>query len=81
MTLATAILLTIITAATPLLIAGVFIAITFIGGENAQIILRLPRDMTLVFQGLLLFYILACDTLILYRLRPSPRRSQAGARA
>ncbi|MGY6550214.1 MAG: ABC transporter permease [Roseinatronobacter sp.] len=51
------------------LIAGVFIAITFIGGENAQIILRLPRDMTLVFQGLLLFYILACDTLILYRIR------------
>ena len=51
------------------LIAGVFIAITFIGGENAQIILRLPRDMTLVFQGMLLFYILACDTLILYRLR------------
>jgi simple sugar transport system permease protein len=59
------------------LIAGVFIAITFIGGENAQIILRLPRDMTLVFQGLLLFYILACDTLILYRLRPSPRRAAA----
>ena len=51
------------------LIAGIFIAITFIGGENAQIILRLPRDMTLVFQGMLLFYILACDTLILYRVK------------
>ncbi len=51
------------------LIAGVFIAITFIGGENAQIVLRLPRDMTLVFQGMLLFYILACDTLILYRVK------------
>ena len=59
------------------LIAGIFIAITFIGGENAQILLRLPRDMTLVFQGLLLFYILACDTLILYRLRLSPRRAEA----
>ncbi|MCC6006267.1 MAG: ABC transporter permease [Rhodobacteraceae bacterium] len=59
------------------LVAGLFIAITFIGGENAQIILRLPRDMTLVFQGLLLFYILACDTLVLYRLRPAPRRSTA----
>ena len=55
------------------LIAGVFIAVTFIGGENAQILLRLPRDMTLMFQGLLLFYILACDTLILYRLRPARR--------
>ncbi len=59
------------------LIAGVFIAITFIGGENAQIILRLPRDMTLVFQGMLLFYILACDTLILYRPRLVPRRAPA----
>ena len=59
------------------LIAGVFIAITFIGGENAQIILRLPRDMTLVFQGMLLFYILACDTLILYRPRLVPRRVPA----
>ncbi len=59
------------------LIAGIFIAITFIGGENAQILLRLPRDMTLVFQGLLLFYILACDTLILYRLRAAPRSARA----
>jgi simple sugar transport system permease protein len=59
------------------LVAGVFIAITFIGGENAQIMLRLPRDMTLVFQGLLLFYILACDTLILYRLRAAPRKAEA----
>ncbi|MEM1314283.1 MAG: ABC transporter permease [Pseudomonadota bacterium] len=57
------------------LIAGAFIAVTFIGGENAQILLRLPRDMTLVFQGLLLFYILACDTLILYRVRRAPREA------
>jgi simple sugar transport system permease protein len=59
------------------LVAGVFVAVTFIGGENAQILLRLPRDMTLVFQGLLLFYILACDTLILYRLRPTGREATA----
>ncbi|TVQ54811.1 MAG: ABC transporter permease, partial [Rhodobacteraceae bacterium] len=51
------------------LIAGVFLAVTFIGGENAQIILRLPLDATRVIQGLLLFYVLACDTLILHRLR------------
>jgi len=51
------------------LIAGVFLAITFIGGENAQIMLRLPLDATRVFQGLLLFYVLACDTLLLYRPR------------
>jgi simple sugar transport system permease protein len=51
------------------LVAGVFLALTFIGGENAQIVLRLPLDVTRVFQGLLLFYVLACDTLLLYRPR------------
>ena len=51
------------------LVAGVFLAITFIGAENAQIMLRLPLDVTRVFQGLLLFYVLACDTLLLYRPR------------
>jgi general nucleoside transport system permease protein len=51
------------------LVAGVFIAITFIGGENAQIMLRLPLDATRVLQGLLLFFVLACDSLLLYRFR------------
>ena len=51
------------------LVAGVFLAVTFIGGENAQIMLRLPLDVTRVVQGLLLFYVLACDTLLLYRPR------------
>lgn len=51
------------------LVAGVFLAITFIGGENAQIMLRMPLDATRVIQGLLLFYVLACDTLLLYRPR------------
>jgi simple sugar transport system permease protein len=31
--------------------------------------LRLPLDATRVIQGLLLFYVLACDTLLLYRPR------------
>lgn len=51
------------------LVAGVFLAITFIGGENAQIMLQMPLDVTRVFQGLLLFYVLGCDTLLLYRVR------------
>jgi simple sugar transport system permease protein len=51
------------------LIAGVFLAITFIGGENAQIALRLPLDVTRVFQGLLLFFVLACDAFLIYRVR------------
>jgi ABC-type uncharacterized transport system permease subunit len=52
-----------------ILIAALFLALTFIGGESAQISLKVPLDLTKVFQGILLFYVLACDTLILYRFR------------
>src|ERR1700739_609353 len=52
-----------------ILIAGLFLALTFIGGEQAQIARKIPLDMTKVFQGILLFYVLACDSLILYRIR------------
>jgi ABC-type uncharacterized transport system permease subunit len=54
------------------LIAALFLALTFIGGENAQIAMRIPLDVTRVFQGLLLFFVLGCDTFILYRLRLLP---------
>jgi len=50
-----------------ILIAGLFLALTFIGGESAQISLKVPLDLTKVFQGVLLFYVLACDSMILYR--------------
>ncbi len=52
-----------------ILIAGFVLALTFLGGEGAQIALGLPEQMTRVFQGMLLFYVLACDTFILYRPR------------
>src|ERR1700749_3281251 len=52
-----------------ILVAGLFLALTFIGGESAQIALKVPLDFTKVFQGILLFFVLACDTLILYRFR------------
>jgi general nucleoside transport system permease protein len=52
-----------------ILIAGLFLALTFIGGEQAQIALKVPLDLTKVFQGILLFFVLACDSLILYRIR------------
>ncbi|MFZ4652674.1 MAG: ABC transporter permease, partial [Rubrivivax sp.] len=38
----------------------------------------LPKSLTGVFQGLLLFLLLACDTLIHYRVRLSGR-APAGA--
>ena len=31
--------------------------------------MKVPLDLTKVFQGILLFYVLACDSLILYRIR------------
>jgi len=52
-----------------ILVAGLFLALTFIGGEQAQIAMKIPLDVTKVFQGILLFYVLACDSLILYRFK------------
>jgi general nucleoside transport system permease protein len=51
------------------IIAGLVLAITFIGGEAAQATLHIPDKIAKVFQGVLLFLVLACDTLILYRIK------------
>ncbi|KAA3621734.1 MAG: ABC transporter permease [Proteobacteria bacterium] len=53
------------------LLAGLLMALSYLGGENAQISLNLPLAVTGVFQGLLLFMLLACDVLIRYRFRLS----------
>lgn len=49
--------------------AGLVLALTYLGGEAAQISIGLPDKIARVFQGLLLFFVLACDTLIHYRIR------------
>ncbi|MEM9045062.1 MAG: ABC transporter permease [Pseudomonadota bacterium] len=51
------------------LLGALILAVSYIGGENAQILLKLPKNVAYVFQGLLLFFLLSCDTLIRYRLR------------
>ena len=61
-----------------ILVAGVFLALTFIGGENAEIAIKVPLDLTEVFQGVLLFYVLACDSLIVYRIRLQRPRREVG---
>ena len=43
------------------LAAGLLLALTYIGGESAQIAMSLPASTTHVFQGLLLFFLLAAD--------------------
>ena len=52
-----------------ILLAGLVLALSYLGGEAAQIEIRVPLDLADVLQGVLLFFVLACDTLILYRVR------------
>jgi simple sugar transport system permease protein len=49
--------------------SGLLMSMFYIGGELAQSRMGLPKSLTGVFQGLLLFTLLACDTLIHYRIR------------
>ena len=55
--------------------SAVLMSMFYIGGELAQSRLGLPKSITGVFQGLLLFSLLACDTLVAFRLRWSSRRA------
>ena len=56
--------------------SALLMSMFYIGGEMAQSRLGLTKSLTGVFQGLLLFCLLACDTLINYKI--SFKRSQAG---
>ncbi len=49
--------------------SAILMSMFYIGGELAQSRMGLPKSLTGVFQGLLLFTLLACDTLINYRVR------------
>ena len=49
--------------------SAMLMSMFYIGGEMAQSRLGLTKSLTGVFQGLLLFSLLACDTLVNYRLR------------
>ncbi|QFT58903.1 beta-methylgalactoside transporter inner membrane component [Sulfitobacter sp. THAF37] len=52
-----------------ILLAGGLMALTYIGGDIAQSQLGLPAAAIQVFQGMLLFFLLALDVLTNYRLR------------
>jgi len=55
-----------------MVLSAILMSMFYIGGELAQSRLGLPRSLTGVFQGLLLFTLLACDTLMQYRVRWVP---------
>lgn len=52
-----------------ILLAGLLMALTYIGGELSQFMLGLPAAAIQAFQGMLLFFLLAGDFLINYRIR------------
>ena len=52
-----------------MVLSAILMSMFYIGGELAQSRLGLPKALTGVFQGLLLFALLACDTLVNYRIR------------
>ncbi|MDB5856164.1 MAG: transrane transporter protein [Herminiimonas sp.] len=52
-----------------ILFSSFVMALFYIGGELAQSRLGLPNAITGVFQGMLLFFLLAADVLIAYRIR------------
>ncbi len=51
------------------LVAAIMLGISYLGGEAAQVELGVSDKTAQVLQGILLFFILACDALIQYRVR------------
>jgi general nucleoside transport system permease protein len=62
-----------------MVLSAILMSMFYIGGELAQSRLGLPKSLTGVFQGLLLFTLLLCDTLMAYRIRFIPMPALKGA--
>ena len=56
--------------------ASLLMALSFLGGELAQILLKVPSAVTGVFQGLLLFVLLGCDLLVRYQIKRPIKESE-----
>ncbi|MEM9249493.1 MAG: ABC transporter permease [Pseudomonadota bacterium] len=57
-----------------ILLAGLLMALTYIGGELAQLMLGIPAAAIQAFQGMLLFFLLGVDVMTNYRFRLRTRR-------
>lgn len=64
-----------------ILAAGIVLALTFLGSEAIQVSLGVSDKIGAAFQGLILFFVLACDTLILYRIKWVSNRSGGASNA
>ena len=60
-----------------ILLAGLLMALTYIGGELASFMLGLPAAAIQAFQGMLLFFLLAVDLLTNYRVRFGAKKEVA----
>ena len=54
------------------LIAGTVLAVTYVGGQMAQSSVHIPSSTAGIFQAMMLFFILASDILVRYRVRMIP---------
>ena len=57
------------------LIAGFVLAVTYVGGQVAQTTVHIPNSTAGIFQAMMLFFILASDILIRYRVRFIPKKT------
>ncbi|WP_244316648.1 ABC transporter permease [Pannonibacter tanglangensis] len=64
-----------------ILVAGFVLALSYIGGEGVQASMGISDKIASVVQGMLLFFVLACDTLILYRIKLQSGQTAKGERA
>ena len=58
-----------------ILLAGLLMALTYVGGDNASTNLGIPAAAIQLFQGMLLFFLLAVDVLANYRIRAGRREA------
>ncbi|KAF7598693.1 MAG: sugar ABC transporter permease [Candidatus Dactylopiibacterium carminicum] len=52
-----------------IVLAGLLLALIYLGGESAQIAMQLPAAISWLFQGMLLFFLLGADAFVDHRLR------------
>ena len=60
------------------LIAGIVLAVTYVGGQMAQTSVHIPNSTAGIFQAMMLFFILASDILVRYRIRLIASTKAAG---
>jgi ABC-type uncharacterized transport system permease subunit len=60
-----------------IVLAALLMSLLYLGGESVQLGLQLPAAVTGLFQGLLLFYLLAADLFVGFRIRRAPRLGSA----